>query len=405
MARDNYETIWRRVLLQCPSAGPKLAQQWVSHSFRDLAERRRWSWLVKYGEFSMPAVYNTGTVTVTLASTTVTGSGTAWTQAMVDRQFRIGLNTPIYTIRRVDSATSLELDLVWGSATNAGQSYEIYQAYVTPPEDFVSFINVWDPANNWKLHIHFTQEEVNRADAQRANNGDAYVVAARDYSRSYAGTISDVLQVRGTGPDPVASPGNYTGPVDAIFTIEVTTGGATTTAVYQWKKDDGSYTTGVTTAATAQALTDGVQVYWPTGVTYVLGDTFVIRTTAVDQVGLPRYELYPHKKSVYIYPFFYESNPDDLEDDNAVVPRYIRGDVLLEHSLAKAAMYPGTNTHPNPYYDLALAGRHERRAREMTESLEVSDDETYIQDLSYMEVMPWAPLPFDAAWLQQHEVA
>lgn len=404
MARDTYEKIWRRVLLQCPSAGPRLAQSWVNHAFRRLHEARRWSWSIKAGQFIMPAVYDTGTVAVTLSDATVTGTGTSWTADMAGRQFRAGANSPIYTILRVDSATSLELDAVWGKATATGQTYEIYQAFVTPPADFQSFQAVWDPANNWRLHLHHTQDELNLWDAERSNNGDSYVVAARDYSRSYAGTIEDVLQVRGTGPDPVVSPTNYTGTNNAIFTVEVTTGGATATAVFQWKKDSGSYTTAVTTSATAQALSDGVSIYWPTGETYVLGDTFVIRTEAQDQVGTPRFELYPHKKAQYVYPYLYEAELDDLEDDNAVLPGPIRGDVLLEDALSRAAMWPGTDDKPNVYYDLALAGRHERRAREMTQELEVSDDDIYLSDLSYVQAMDAAPVPWgDSAWLQKHE--
>lgn len=404
MARDTYDKIWRRVLLQCPAAGDKLARQWVSHAYRDLAEQRRWSWLVRYGEFIVPAVYETGTVTVTLNDATVTGSGTTWTQSMVGRQFRIGSNTPIYTIQRVDSTTSLELDRVWGSASDSGESYEIYQAFYTPPDDFAGFICVWDPYNNWRLHLHFTTDQINRHDAQRSHSGDAYVVAARDYSTSYAGTIGSVLQVVGTGPDPVASLGSYTGPADGVFIIEVTTGGSTGTAEYQWKKDSGSYTTGVVTAATAQTLSDGVRIYWPTGNTYVLGDTFIIQATAATNPGLPRYEFYPHKKAAYVYPFLYEADPDDLEDSGTTLPRYIRGDVLLEASLAKAAMWPGLADKPNPYYDLALAGRHERRAREMGENLQVADDEIYMTDLSYDLPEGYAPVPFDAAWMQKHDV-
>jgi hypothetical protein len=184
----------------------------------------------------------------------------------------------------------------------------------------------------------------------------------------------------------------------------MTTGGITGTAVFQWKKDGGAYTTGVTTTAVAQALRDGVQIYWPTGVTYVLGDTFIINATAVDQSGVPRFELWPHKKSAYVYPYFYESDPPDLEDPGATIPRYIRGDVLLEEALAKAAAWPGTEGKPNPYYDVRLASWHHTAAEKMTQELEVSDDGIYMQDLSYVQAMQMAPVPWgDSAWLQKHE--
>jgi hypothetical protein len=325
---------------------------------------------------------------------------------MVGRQFRIGSNTPIYTIQSVDSATQLTLDQNWGAATAAAQSYEIYLAYVTPPSDFDHFEAVWDPAHNWRLHLHRQQKELNIWDAQRTNSGDVYMVAHADYSTSRAGKVYDVLQVVGTGPDPAkTADSSYTGANPAVYAIEVTTGGAAETAVFQWKKDSGSYTTGVTTASTPQALSDGVSIYWPAGVTYILGDTFVVRTDSNSQPGMPRYELWPHKKAAYVYPYLYWSTPDDLEDDGAVIPANIRGDVLLEYALARAAAWPGTAEKPNPYYDLTLSARHRSESREMTRELEVGDDDVYMQDLSHIEELAWAPLPFgDSQWLQSHAV-
>src|SRR5262245_37087920 len=104
-------------MLRCPAASPFLTQDWVRNAFRQIAERRRWSWLIKFGQFIAPAVYNTGTVSVTRNSTTVTGVGSSWDQSMVGLQFRIGTATPIYTVAQVNSTTSLDLDAVWGSTS------------------------------------------------------------------------------------------------------------------------------------------------------------------------------------------------------------------------------------------------------------------------------------------------
>lgn len=403
MALDTFDKIVGRVQLQCPSAGDLLASQWVSHGFRQIAERRPWSWLIKPGQFVLPAVYNTGTVTVTQNSTTVVGSGTVWTTDMVDRQFRVGTSGPIYSIAQVNSSTSLDLDLPYGKASGAGASYEIYQAYVKTPADFHSFISVIDPANNWQLWLNFKQEDLDLWDAQRANSGNAYMVVPRDYSRSYDGTIGSILQVRGTGDDPVSS-GTFTGPSDAIFTIEVTTGGASATAEYKWKKDAGAYTSGVVTSDTAQDLKDGVQVYWPLALTYVVGDVFIIRATALSNPGLPRYELWPHKKADYVYSYIYEARATDLED-GGVLPRHVRGDVLIEHSLWRAAAWPGTDGKKNPYYDLNLARFHKTEAERMIAELERQDDEVFARNFSYARSLPYAPVPWvDSAWLQSHDI-
>lgn len=138
MALDSYASIWNKVLLRCPSAGPLLAQDWVSHSFRRLAERRLWSWLIKYGQFVTMAAYNTGQVTCTLGSPNVVGVGTNWVTSMTDAQFRIGTQAPIYTVITVTDGQNLILNAPWGYPTQTLANYEIYNAYVSVPTDFLS---------------------------------------------------------------------------------------------------------------------------------------------------------------------------------------------------------------------------------------------------------------------------
>ena len=189
MALDTYNAIVGRVILRCPSAGYLLARDWVKDAFRRIAERRRWSWLVKRGQFLAPALYKTGTVTVVRESSTVTGAGTAWTNAMVDRQLKIGTN-PIYTITSVNvGAQTLVIDDVWGGASAAGSAYEIYKSYYCPPSDCHALISVYDPRMNWQLYRNFTQQELNMWDSQRANRGQAWVVASFDYYTPVGQTI------------------------------------------------------------------------------------------------------------------------------------------------------------------------------------------------------------------------
>ncbi len=82
MALDTLDTIARRVLLRFPAAGYPLAREWVDFAFRQVAERRRWSWLVKENQFLFPLPVTAGTVTMTRSSNAVVGSGTAFTGAM-----------------------------------------------------------------------------------------------------------------------------------------------------------------------------------------------------------------------------------------------------------------------------------------------------------------------------------
>lgn len=312
MALSTFDSIVKGIQLRCPSAALFLARSWTDFAFRTLWDYKLWSWMRKRGQFLMNQVVNTGSVNVTRGSFTVTGNGTSWTTDLVSRQFRTGVNSPIYTIAAVDSTTQLELTDVWGPATASSQTYSIYNAYVTVPSDFQNFITVWDPNFNWQLETNVTQEELNAWDAQRANTGTAYVVASYEYESFF-----------NTPP-------------------------------------------------------------------------------------LPQFEIWPHQRSLYVYPFMYVSRPPDLSDPGASLPRYIRGDVILEMALAQAARWPGPSKDaPNPYFNLALAQAHDERGMGMVAEMARTDDEIMENDVTYMSLsaMPFASIPWgDARYLQSHEM-
>ena len=403
---DTFADVWGRVLLRAPNLGPKLAQDMVRNAFRKLAERRRWSWLVKQSQIIAPVVYNTGTVTVTLNSNIVTGSGTNWTAAYIGRQFRTGLLEPIYDVAGVQSTTQLTLNQVWGGPTASAQGYDIYQAFFEMPSDFYQIISVYDPSLNWRLYTDVDQQEINSFDSQRANTGNAYLVSFRDYSTSQVGVVAQPIQVDGSGNDP-SSGGTYTGPSNAIFTAEITTGGAAGTAVYRWKKDSGSYTSSVTTdsAGDPQELQDGVMITFPLGVSYTLGDIWVVRCTALANPGAPRYELYPHQTAAHNYGLMYATLPVDLTDTNAVIPRAIPGDLLTALAMIEVAMYPGTDTQKNPYYNLGVAKMYAQQVEERLNLMEVRDDEVWMQNLTYdIFSWPFAPLWYDSRFMQSHSI-
>ena len=180
MALDTLASITGKVLLRCPSASSLLVRDWVSNAFRRVAERRSWSWLIKRGQFLTVASYSTGTCTVTHNSTAVTGAGTAWTNAMIGRQFFVSGN-PIYTITAVGGVGSLTLDDEYGGDTNATASYQIYKAYMEVPTDFHAFISVWDTATGRTLNTTTTQRELQAADTERGSQGDPSLLAFLDY--------------------------------------------------------------------------------------------------------------------------------------------------------------------------------------------------------------------------------
>lgn len=318
MALDTYQQIWNRLLLRCPAASPSLVQDWVTDVFRDITERRTWSWGWVFGEFLFNNVYTTGTVTVTFNNPNVVGTGTNWTTALQGRQFRTGSQSPIYTVLTVNSATSLTLSLdgatvaQWGSNSATNVVYQIYNAYQTVPANFKELISVVDPQMNWRLRTNVSRYEIDTIDPQRSNTGVSYAVVDASYTA-------------GTSPTPLA-----------------------------------------------------------------------------------RLEFWPHQLSQYVLPYTYSSQPPDLQDPNAILPRIIRGDVVLEGALSRCAEWPGPSVdNPNPYFNLNLAVMHGARYERMLAELEMRDDAIYEQDLRYntWQSLPFAVIPMlDSQWLQSHSI-
>ena len=96
--------------------------------------------------------------------------------------------------------------------------------------------------------------------------------------------------------------------------------------------------------------------------------------------------------------------PMPFDELGAVIPRYIRQDVLLDMALAMAARWPGPSVDaPNPYYDLNLSDRIERKCEMMIGEMEKNDDNVYESMVGYAANMEFAPW-FDARFLQKHSI-
>lgn len=69
--------------------------------------------------------YNTGTVSVTNGSTSITGAGTNWTSEMEGMTFRVNEFAKNYTVKSVNSTTSITLKESYDGATGVAKLYKI----------------------------------------------------------------------------------------------------------------------------------------------------------------------------------------------------------------------------------------------------------------------------------------
>lgn len=119
----------------------------------DIVSRYGAKWQNNYREgwLALGALYNTGTITVTQNSNTITGSGTAWTTTMKGYKIIIGSET--YKIASVISNISLVITQPYQQVNNSSLSYTIWQ------DEYRLYPDVWSVGGfiDYKLPQRMTE--------------------------------------------------------------------------------------------------------------------------------------------------------------------------------------------------------------------------------------------------------
>lgn len=403
MALDTPDQLAHEVLRYCPLADLPLGRRWVDSAFRSLSDAEDWSWKTKHGTFSVPDAYSTGTASIGIGENLIAfGGGATLSSAMIGLQFRSG-DSGIYTIIAVTGTLNgtATIDKPWAAAALSAAGFEIYQAFWTAPSDFRGLRQWGEPVEDYELALDVTREQVDQTDPTRSESGAPSCVYFYDYSPIFAGSVRDPVAAKGTGDLPSSS-GVYTGMDDATFIVEITTGGVTGTAIFKWKKDDGAYIPGLVSTEDAIELSDGVLVYFPSGQTYDVGDSFAIPARANLQSGQPRFEMWPHPRAARHFHFTYDAELPDLTEPSSVLPAVIRGDVLVHGALVECALWPGpSEKERNPYYVLGLGDRLALRFEDGTQRLRRVDAAIRPTAIKYRTRRSFGR---SSAWHQSHDV-
>lgn len=401
MASDRIEQIIFDVQSICPAADPNLARLWVRNAARRTMEAKQWSWNLRRGHWVLAApvtnVSSGQTVTVTADSDEITFSGAVATEAMVGRQFRVSTSNPLYDIVGYVSATKLRIFPAWGESTAAAQGFTISNSRVSLPNDCSELLTVVSPLNKWQLWLNVPQEVLDGDDPARTRGtGNPSVLSPLDYGSVFSGSVSAATLASGSGTKPITS-GEYVGPSDALYTVQVTTGGIGGVAVFKWKKDEGAFTTGVLSdASSGNMLSDGVTVLWPASSTFTLNDIFVVRATAGRTVGAPRLEVYPSPSATTVLSYLYIVRYPDLTDDGVDIPGALaaRTDIILEKALEFAAAYTGTEDSPNPYTQINRRDYHAANWLLQVGELARQDNALFQRNVLPAQRLSFAPWPF-----------
>lgn len=414
---DDFNTLSNRLLNRCPAVGIQLANQLINDSFRIFQSRREWSFRRRSGTFAPPPLYTVGTLSTNVATgnpNLLTGVGTTWTPQMVGQQIRpVGLLYPYYTIQNFLSPTEILIDQPWAGPDVTNVTYQILQVYYGVPADFGYWYVVISLSGAYRLWINITENELAVYDPQRTNQGVPIGVAFKDYTQNFGGTIGPVIPITSPAdPTPVSTTTfGFSYVSNASYVIQVVSPGISGTATFKWlRAGQTAFQPTVTTSDQPQDLQDGVQVYWPDGVSYVAGDLFVINAQSQITTGVPRYEIWPAPSfntslSSGLLPYIYIAKEYDLTVQQPQLPPFVanRGEVILEMALAACARYPGADIdHPNPYFNLALSQIHDARCEVLINDMERNDEEVGLTRISYEQLeqilAPWN----DSSWQQVH---
>ncbi len=199
-----------------PGYSPFLASKHLNRAYREILDARNWSFLVADGFLILPAQVVAGTASITQFSATVTMDATASAAllaqttvgavpGLTNLQIRFAQTTPgagqIYSIIDADAtnpaAIVLTTDRVVVEATDSDSGYQVYRAYVTPPEsDFKAWIDLVDMPNAIRLRKDATSAQFDAMDPQRASQGIAYWCGA------YVGNRTSDFVTGATIPNP-----------------------------------------------------------------------------------------------------------------------------------------------------------------------------------------------------------
>lgn len=154
------------------NALPKIPA-WINYIARKIFDMKTWYGTWVKGQIVCPPAVTGGTATVTYNSNVVQGVNTVWDNTLIGRQFRTGLNNPIYTIVNVDvAAQQLILELPWAGPLPPGQTtqttgYNIVKMYYMIGQNIKYIKTAVNVQLGYKMKLNWTQDLLNKIDPWR----------------------------------------------------------------------------------------------------------------------------------------------------------------------------------------------------------------------------------------------
>ena len=176
--QQNFGQLVGETLDACPDMDPESIKVKLNGIVRKIYDRRTWYGLMIRGQIVTSGYFIGGSVNVTLGSTSVQGIGTSWTPVLIGRQFRIGYNTPPYTIVALDPvAQVLTLEMPWGSPSITSAGYFIAQYYYSPGPNIKYIHTARNLIMAWRLRLDLNQKSLDTIDPWRISTFSPWALA------------------------------------------------------------------------------------------------------------------------------------------------------------------------------------------------------------------------------------
>lgn len=163
-----------------------LIDGWVNQTIQDIHSRHDWFWALDRAIVQTVIDKTAGTVSVSASGTAVTGSGTSFASADVDKFIQFQSSNDWYRISAVASATSLTIEGGYNgtSALSAG-TYTIRKIFYSMPSTAEKILSATQ-AQTWKklVPIHYRDYDDRLTFSDTTGKATAYFVFGMDSSNN-----------------------------------------------------------------------------------------------------------------------------------------------------------------------------------------------------------------------------
>jgi len=354
MAQENLGQMVDHVLSWNSKIPIQLVKRRINSWLRYLEDKRVWGGMMVRGEIRCPAVYTTGTVSVSVGANEITGSGTSWPHADA---VNTTLSTAITLANELQDITPASMtginlgDYLLFDEGNAGEEYVLVHEVGT-----TSFKG--QPTNTHSSAVTITRSSYQGLSFKIGQKSTYYTVIGIS-SDQRARVDHNWVYDAASGSSYKLGKAYVTMPPGLRFVWSVVCMGQNWELAKYLPQD-------VVQKYDAWRSATG----WPTTlINYV-----------PDQIGRIRYELYPFPVEAQGIPYLAARYLPNLEDDEDNPPSCIPSHLLVNYALSDALMHDRTSE----YYDPQASRKFQIEAQEMLETAINADDAIYMQNLQWM---------------------